>query len=297
VSHAILAYPGNETLARSLADRAGSEVVLLEFRHFPDGEIYLRVKGGVEGRTVVVACGLDGPNEKAMGLFLLASTLRDLGAKRILLAAPYLGYMRQDRTFLDGEGVSARYFSRFLSSFLDGLVTVDPHLHRIRRLEDVYTIPAKVVAAAPAISAWLAGNVNAPVLIGPDAESEQWVSQVAAGAQCPFIVLEKKRHGDHNVEVSVPDTGALRGRTPVLIDDIISTARTMIAATERIVSSGLGRPVCVGVHAIFAGAAYDDLVRAGASRIVTCNSVPHPTNAIDIHTAIAQQIDEMLRGD
>ena len=77
-----------------------------------------------------------GPNEKAMGLFLLASTLRDLGAKRILLAAPYLGYMRQDRTFLDGEGVSARYFSRFLSSFLDGLVTVDPHLHRIRRLED-----------------------------------------------------------------------------------------------------------------------------------------------------------------
>jgi len=295
VSHAILAYPGNEALARSLADRAGGEVVPLEFRHFPDGETYLRVKGVVAGRTVVVACGLDGPNEKAMGLFLLASTLRDLGAKRILLAAPYLGYMRQDRPFLDGEGVSARYFSRFLSTFLDGLVTVDPHLHRIRRLEDVYTIPAKVVAAAPAISAWLAGNVNRPVLIGPDAESEQWVSQVAAGAQCPFIVLEKKRHGDHNVEVSVPDTGALRGRTPVLIDDIISTARTMIAATERIVSGGLGQPVCVGVHAIFAGAAYDDLVRAGAVRIVTCNSVPHPTNAIDIHPAIAQQIGEMLR--
>lgn len=290
----VIAYPGNEPLAQTLAERLGAEIAPLEFRHFPDGEIYLKVQGGVAGKLAIVACGLDRPNDKVVGLYLLASTLRDLGAARILLVAPYLGYMRQDRSFHDGEGVSARYFSRFLSSFVDGLVTVDPHLHRIRDLDEIYTIPTRVVAAAPAISAWLPQHVEAPVLIGPDSESEQWVSQVAAGAQCPFVVLEKKRDGDRQVEVSVPDVTKLKGRTPVLIDDIISTARTMIAATEHIIRAGLPRPVCVGVHAIFADTAYDDLSRSGASRIVTCNTVPHPTNAIDIRQAMAGRVSELF---
>lgn len=289
----VIAYPGNDELAQSLATQSGSERVPLEFRHFPDGEIYLRVAGEVGDKTVIIACGLERPNEKAMGLYLLASTLRELGARRILLAAPYLGYMRQDRSFHAGEGVSARYFAKFLSSFLDGLVTVDPHLHRIHDLHEVYAIPTRVVAAAPAISAWVAQNVEAPVLIGPDSESEQWVSQVALGAKCPFVVLEKKRFGDRSVEVSIPDSTRLRDRTPVLIDDIISTAKTMIAATRHIVDAGLQRPICVGVHAIFASSAHDDLSRAGAVRIVTCNTVPHPTNAIDVHSAIVRALAEL----
>ncbi|MEQ1866171.1 MAG: ribose-phosphate pyrophosphokinase [Micropepsaceae bacterium] len=289
----VIAYPGNEDLAQSLATQSGAELVPLEFRHFPDGEIYLRVAGDVGGKTAIIACGLERPNEKAIGLYLLASTLRELGARRILLAAPYLGYMRQDRSFHPGEGMSARYFAQFLSSFLDGLVTVDPHLHRIHDLQEVYTVPTRVVAAAPAISSWVASNVEAPVLIGPDSESEQWVSQVAQGAKCPFVVLEKKRFGDRSVEVSVPDPGQLRDRTPVLIDDIISTAKTMIAAVEHVVGAGLRPPVCVGVHAIFAGSAYGDLSRAGAARIVTCNTVPHPTNAIDVHTAVVRAVAEL----
>lgn len=292
--HIVLAYPGNERLADALAEHLGAETLPLEFRHFPDGEIYLRVQGRVEGKAVIVACGLDRPGDKVVGLYLLASTLRDLGAKRIVLAAPYLSYMRQDQRFHEGEAVSARYFSRFLSSFVDALVTVDPHLHRIRDLGQIYTIPSRVVAAAPAMSAWIGKNVEAPVLIGPDSESEQWVSQVAAGARCPFVVLDKIRHGDHQVEVSLPDIDKLRGKTPVLVDDIISTARTMIAATEHVVSAGLSRPLCVGVHAIFAGSAYEDLLASGAARVITCNTVPHPTNAIDVYQDLAESVRALL---
>lgn len=290
----VLAYPGNERLADALGAHLGGERLPVEFRHFPDGEIYLRVAGSIAGKTAIVACGLDRPNDKIVGLYLLASTLRDLGARRILLAAPYLSYMRQDQSFQDGEGVSARYFARFVSSFIDGLVTVDPHLHRIHDLGQVYSIPSRVVAAAPAMSAWIARNIEAPVLIGPDSESEQWVSQVAAGARCPFVVLTKQRRGDREVEVSLPDVDKLRGRTPVLIDDIISTARTMIAATEHVVKAGLPPPVCVGVHAIFAGSAYDDLLFGGAAQVVTCNTVPHPTNAIDVHQALAEGVRALL---
>ena len=294
MSHVVLAYPANERLGTAIGAHLDSQVLPLEFRHFPDGEIYLRIDGSVADKIVIVACGLDRPNEKAVGLYLLASTLRELGAKRILLAAPYLGYMRQDRSFRAGEGVSARYFARFLSSFVDGLVTVDPHLHRIRELGQIYPIPARVIAAAPAMSAWITRHVEAPVLIGPDSESEQWVSQVAAGARCPFVVLEKKRRGDSEVQVTVPDIDALRGKTPVLVDDIISTARTMIAATEHVVKSGLARPVCVGVHAIFAGSAYEDLLHSGAAKVITCNTVPHATNAIDVYQDIAEGVGALL---
>lgn len=294
MSHVVIAYPGNEALAAHLAAVAGAQFMPLEHRQFPDGEIYLRVDGDVSAKAVVIACGLEQPNGKAIGVYLLASTLRDLGARKIVLAAPYLGYMRQDRRFREGEGVSARYFARFLSGFLDGLVTVDPHLHRIHDLNEVYSVPARTVAAASAISAWIAGNVDAPFLIGPDSESEQWVSEVAKGAQCPFAVLEKTRRGDRSVEVSVPDLTAFRDRTPVLIDDIISTARTMIAATRRILASGHRAPVCVGVHGIFADTANKDLKDAGAAAIVTCNTIPHATNAIDVHPAIAQAVSQLL---
>lgn len=294
MSCVVIAYPGNEALAIALGDRLGGETVPLEFRYFPDGEIYLRVGAAVGGRSVVVACSLDRPNEKATGLYLLASTLKDLGAARILLAAPYLGYMRQDKAFHEGEGVSARHFASLLSGIFDGLATVDPHLHRIHRLQEIYTIPARVVAAAPAISAWIAKYVPVPALIGPDSESEQWVSEVAAGAKCPFVVLEKQRRGDRDVEVTLSDVTVLRDRTPVLIDDIISTARTMIAASKHIVAGGLGSPVCIGVHAIFAGTAYEDLMRSGARRVVTCNSVQHSTNEIDLYPEIANGIGELL---
>jgi ribose-phosphate pyrophosphokinase len=290
---AFVPYPGNEALATDLAAACGGAVVPVEHRNFPNGETYLRVAGHVGGQTVVIACGLDRPDAKAVGLYLLASTLRASGAQRVVLAAPYLGYMRQDRVFRDGEGVTARYFAQLLSGFLDGLVTVDPHLHRIHELSDVYSIPTRAVAAAPAIAAWIAANVQAPVVVGPDAESEQWASDVARRAGCPFVLSQKTRRGDRSVEVAVPDLQSWRDRTPVLIDDIISTAKTMIAAVRHVRETMAKAPICAGVHAIFAEGAYEDLRAARPARIVTCNTIVHETNDIDVRPAIAAAVSDL----
>lgn len=287
-------FPGNEALAASLAAACGGGVVPVEHRNFPDGETYLRVGGDVCDRTVVVACGLDHPDAKTVGLYLLASTLRALGARRVVLAAPYLGYMRQDRVFRDGEGVTARHFAQLLSGFLDGLVTVDPHLHRIHDLSEIYAVPTRAVAAAPAIAAWIAANVEAPVVVGPDAESEQWASEVARRAGCPFVLSQKTRRGDRSVEVAVPDLQSWRDRTPVLIDDIISTAKTMIAAVRHVRETAPRPPVCAAVHAIFAEGAYQELLAAKPARVVTCNTILHETNAIDVRPAIAAALSDLL---
>ncbi|HKE13271.1 MAG TPA: ribose-phosphate pyrophosphokinase [Kofleriaceae bacterium] len=292
----ILASPDDSSAARALADRLGADLGSATIRSFPDGELYVRIDCSVAGRAVWLVCTLHPASDKLLPLYFMAHTARDLGAASVYLAAPYLAYMRQDHRFQDGEGVTARYTGRLLSSAVDGLITVDPHLHRFAALDEVYSVPTRAVRAAPCIAEWVRGNVERPVLVGPDAESEQWVAAVAAQLGCPSLVLRKVRRGDREVAISPIDEAQRdRGRsidwarhTPVLVDDIVSTARTMIETLAQLRRVGALEPICVGVHAVFSQSAYDDLRAAGAARVVTCNTIPHPSNAIDVMDLVAQ---------
>jgi len=292
----VFALPGNApaaaALCSALAATAGAAVV----RRFPDGESYVRLETEVRGRAVVLVCTLDRPDDKLVPLMLLAAAARDNGAASVGLVAPYLAYMRQDKQFHPGETVSARHVAGWLSGAFDWLVTVDPHLHRIARLEEVYSIPGSVVHAADSIAAWLRARGEKTVLIGPDEESAQWVADVAQRAQRPFIVLEKTRRGDRDVSVSVPDVARWRDHVPVLVDDIISTARTMIETVRQVRAAGLQAPWCIGVHAVFAQDAYADLQAAGAGKVVTCDTIVHPSNDIavmpDVAAAVRTRVDD-----
>ncbi len=216
----LCALPGNEALRQSLAGALGAATFALETRQFPDGESYVRIAGDCGGEVAIV-CTLDHPDEKTVPLLALADALRAEGATRVGLIAPYLAYLRQDRQFKSGEAVSSRTFANMLSAHLDWLVTVDPHLHRYKSLSEIYSIKTQVCHAAPAIAAWIMANVPAPLLIGPDSESAQWVGDIAARIGAPGITLEKTRKGDREVEVSIPHLGKWQNHTPVLADDIV----------------------------------------------------------------------------
>jgi len=284
----LIAVPGSEQHARALADQLGLRIVVPEVRQFPDGELYVRIDTPLDDQAVLVG-NLVGDN--FLKIAFLAATARDLGASRVGLVAPYLAYMRQDSVFKPGEGVTSRYFARLVSSAVDWLVTVDPHLHRYDSLAGIYTIPTTIARSAPAIAQWVAREVKQPVLVGPDAESVQWVSAVAQHCGAPFVILEKTRRGDRDVSITAPD-GAWNGHTPVVIDDIVSTGRTMIEATRQLRAAGSAAPLCVAIHAVFADALHDELLGAGACGIVTCDTIPHATNRI----AIAAPLAQALRG-
>jgi ribose-phosphate pyrophosphokinase len=296
MSVVVISMPGNESLADQLAAALVLDRVAATVRHFPDGESHVRVDGAVQGRQALIVCTLDRPDAKLVPLFLLAHALREGGAVSVGLVAPYLAYMRQDRQFHLGETVSAVHVSGWIARNLDWLVTVDPHLHRIADLAQVYPIPTRVVHAAPDLAAWVRANVRQPLLIGPDEESAQWVRDVARGADAPFVVLTKDRRGDRDVVVSVPEVERWRTHTPVLVDDIVSTARTMIETVGHLRRAGLAAPVCVAVHAIFAQSAFEDLRAAGAADIVSCDTIVHPSNRIALATAIGAGVREMLAG-
>lgn len=289
-----IAMPDNEALADALAGHLALERVAALVRRFPDGESHVRVEAAVEGRDVLIACTLDRPDDKLVSLLLLAAAVREAGATSVGLVAPYLAYMRQDRRFHPGETVSARHIAAWISRHVDWLVTVDPHLHRIAELSQIYSIPSRVVHAADSVAGWVRAQVRQPVLIGPDEESTQWVSDVARRCGAPFLVLAKTRRGDREVEVSVPDVERWRSHTPVLVDDIVSTARTMIETVAHLRRAGLAAPACVAVHAVFAQTAFDELRAAGAADIVSCDTIVHPSNRITLAPAIAAAVRELL---
>lgn len=285
--------PGNDDLASKLANLVDAELGQIDMRRFPDGETYLRLMTSPVGRSVGLVCTLDRPDAKFLPLIFAASAARQLGARRVGLIAPYLCYLRQDKSFHPGEAITSLAFGRTLSQEIDWLATVDPHLHRYQSLDAVYSVPSKVVAAAPVVAQWIRETVERPLLVGPDAESRQWVSTVAELVGAPYQVLRKVRFGDRDVQISLPDVEGFGDRTPVLMDDIVSSARTMIEAARQLRSIGLPSPVCVAVHALFADRSLATL-KENAARIATTNTIVHPSNAIDISVPLMAGIRDFL---
>jgi ribose-phosphate pyrophosphokinase len=291
----LVALPGNEARTARLAARLSAEVATAEFRRFPDGETYVRIDTPASGRTVVVVASLDRPDEKLPAVLFAASAARECGARRVVLTAPYLAYMRQDARFRPGEAVTAGVVARWLSAAFDAIVAVDPHLHRVGSLGELYRVPTVAVSAASAVADHLRASVERPVIVGPDAESGRWVGAVAASLDAPCVVLEKVRRGDRDVLIGGADGAAMwKSRTPVLLDDIVSTGRTMIGAARLLEEAGFAPAVCVGVHAVFAPGAYDELRRAHVARVVTCDTIEHPSNGISLDELLARGVEDAL---
>ena len=277
-------------LCSGLAAELPADVGQLERRQFPDGESYLRLKTPVEGRDVILLCTLDHPDPKLAPLLFAAAAAREQGARSVGLLAPYLAYMRQDTRFHPGEAITSSTFARMISGHFDWLVTIDPHLHRYRSLGAIYSVPAFAATATDLIAQWIGANVDRPIVIGPDAESGQWVERIASLGGARSIVLRKERSGDYSVNIDDAGLGQLADGTPVIVDDIAASARTLIEAARVLRSHGQGPPVCVVVHPIFAGDSYNRLLDCGVGAVVSTNTVAHESNAIDISAVLAKAL-------
>lgn len=293
INSLIFSFSEEMPLAHNMAAHLQCEMGAWEWHNFPDGESLVRIDSTVQGKQAVIVCSLHKPDSRFLALCFLADTLKELGASRVTLVAPYLAYMRQDKRFHAGEAVTSRSFARMLSTHIDYLITVDPHLHRYHSLDEIYSVPSTVVHAAADIAAWIAAEVENPLIIGPDEESRQWVADVATQAGAAHTVLAKERKGDRDVQITMTEKVDFSGHTAVLVDDIISSAHTMAEAAKIITPHA---PVlAVGVHGIFAGNGEQLLRDAGISRIITCNSIAHTSNAIDLSSSLAAAVKGAYR--
>jgi len=281
----ILGFEEYSKQARALAAEAGQAYADIQVHHFPDGESMVRLPARLP-RRVVICRSLDHPNAKLIELILAAAEARALGVQHLTLVAPYLCYMRQDRSFHPGEAVSQRIVGQLLAAHFDALLSVDPHLHRVHILEEaVPTGDSVALFATDPVADFIAQRLPGALLIGPDSESEQWVSAAAARAHTDYLVGHKTRRGDREVEIDL--VGAFEGRDVVLLDDVASTGRTLEVAAQIIQAQGAASISVVVTHALFAGDAEQRLRAAGVGRIWSTDSIPHPSNAIALAPLLA----------
>jgi ribose-phosphate pyrophosphokinase len=284
-------FPDQTVPAGRLADALGLALEPIAVHPFPDGESLVRVSPSRV--SALVYCSLDRPNEKLVELMLAASALRDAGAQRLVLVAPYMCYMRQDRAFNEGEAVSQQVVGRFLAGLFDRIISVDPHLHRTHDMSAIFPgCEAEALSATALIAETARGEAGrTPVVVGPDAESRQWIEPIAEILGSVFVIARKQRLGDRRVVMDFGNLEAVRGRPVLLVDDIISSGGTVREAVRHLQQAGAQRIDVVAIHAFADPGAVAKLMRSGVVSLRSTDSVVHPSNAIWLAPLLASALE------
>lgn len=277
--------------AQRLANALQIPLAFVDVHTFPDGETAPRVPE--PARTTIVYRSLHQPNAKLVELLLAADAWRRNGVEELILVAPYLPYMRQDKTFRTGEPISQRVVARLLDATFDRVITVDPHLHRTTSLTELFpTCASTHLHGADALVPYLRARAlpAATLVIGPDIESDPWTRRIAEPLGWDHATLRKVRRGDAEVEIqSAPDL-PIAGRPILLVDDICSTGGTLRKALSILQSSGAGPITIFITHMLGDAKVTESLLRAGAPHIISTDSCPGPTSEIHLANLIAQSL-------
>lgn len=281
-----------EALARASAKLAGLNVLETSRRRFPDGEQYVRVDGDMRGEDVAVfqSLGLN-PDSYLVEYALIADAIRGAGCRSVTAVVPYLAYARQDKRFKAGEPLSAKAFARLIErAGTDRIITVDMHLHRFSKVSEVFDIPAVNVSAMPLIAEHYAKahRGESVVVVGPDKESEQWAKQVAEALSSRLYILEKERLGDRDVRVS--DVSFGKGSRALLVDDMISTGKTLLEVVSKLKAQGFSPIDAAATHSLLVEGAYARLTEAGISELISTDTVPGPHSAVSVAPILARAI-------
>ncbi len=285
----VLGFAEYATPGEQLARELGADFALVDLHRFPDGESKLTLPTTLSDH-VVFCRSLDHPNDKLVELMLCAETARQLGARHLTLVAPYLCYMRQDIAFHPGEAVSQKIVGQFLAHHFDAVITVDPHLHRISKLSEAIPHGAAIsLTATTLMGQFITKRIEQPMIVGPDAESEQWVRAIAEPAGLDFAVANKERFGDRNVRTVLPECD-YKGRHVVLVDDMASTGRTLIAVANQLAGRGVASIDCLVTHALFADDTARQIHEAGVTNIWSSDSITHSSNVIELAPLLAAAV-------
>lgn len=277
-------------LARKVAKKLRKPYSELRIKKFPDNETGIRFMKNVKGKIVVLVQSFYGNiNDLIIEVFFAAETARDLGAKKVILVAPYFPYFRQDKRFKSGQCVSIEVLAGFINKYFDGILVVDPHLHREKNLSELFNIRHEKLSANYYIRRWIKKNMKNPLIVGPDWESYKWARRVAEEIGCEYVIMEKKRFSGRDVKVTLNKKVDLTNKNVILVDDMISTGNTIIEAAKNFKRMGVKRFNCIAVHGIFVENALEKLKKNNIN-VITTNTIPNKVAKIDISGLIVEGI-------
>lgn len=277
------------TASTALAERVSRELGNAPFgipfvKRFPDGEIYLRVGGRLEGEDVVLVQSTR-TDQDVLELLLLEDAIRQGGARRLFVVVPYFGYARQDRRFFPGEPVSSSAMARHVGLDADAVVTVD--LHSPSTLQAFHK-PSFEATGVPAI-ARLLRELPVDLLVSPDKGGVERVKRMAQILDKPWMALEKKRIDSEHVELQIPANVpiALEGKHVVLVDDVISTGGTIVEGAKLLKKQRVGAILAACTHGLFLRDAFER-IKAVTDELYSTDTLGNPAEKASVAPDIAQ---------
>jgi len=269
----------NPQLAEEVAYQLGTNLVPMSAFEFANSEIYVRYEESVRGSDAFVIQSHTAPvNEWIMEHLLMVDALKRASAKRITVVMPYYGYSRQDKKHRGREPISARLIADlFKTAGADRLMAVDLHADQIQGYFDG---PVDHLVALPILSKYVRKKYGEEQLavVSPDAGrikvAEQW-SKRLGGAPLAFIHKTRDITRPNEV-VANRVVGEVRGRTCILVDDMIDTAGTITKAADALLAAGAADVVIAATHPILSGPAVDRLKNCNVREVIVTNTLPIP---------------------
>ncbi|MEM2947015.1 MAG: ribose-phosphate diphosphokinase [Candidatus Bathyarchaeia archaeon] len=292
----ILPGPASKELGEKIANVLGIEPTPVFFKAFPDGESYVRLEGAIEGETAVIVQTTSPPQDsRLIQLALIADAAKRNNARRVVAVVPYLAYARQDKVFLKGEAVSIETIAKILKAAgIDMLLTVNVHQKNVL---DKFPFKAKSISAIPLLAEhFRQRDLKEAFALAPDKGAIEIAEEASKVLGGDFGYLEKQRDRYTGRVTVEKKEFAVKGKTAIIFDDIISTGGTIVAAANILKELGAAKVYAACVHPLLVGDAEKRIREAGVEEIIGTDSVPSPVSKVSLASLLAQTLRELQSG-
>jgi ribose-phosphate pyrophosphokinase len=274
-------------LAAKIAGHLNVDLGQVDLRTFANGEVYCRYGESIRGADVFIVQST-APNEKAgmtpndalMELLCMIDAAQGASAHRIIAVMPWYGYARQDKKSQPREPITARIVAKVLEEIgADRVLTMDLHAGQV---QGFFHVPVDHMTAMPMLTQWFIDQnlKDDLVIVSPDAGRVKVARNFARKVGTHWAVMEKERPAQQVAEIGYV-VGDVKGKTAVLVDDMIDTAGTLKAAAQTVRDEGASRVFAAATHAVFSGNAYENLAESGFEKIVVTDTIPLRAGAPD----------------
>lgn len=284
---------GSMDLAAKVAGKLDIELGQVTLKTFANGEVYCRYEESIRGADVFIVQSTGAneqqrmtPNDSLMELLTMVDAAQGASAHRIIAVMPWYGYARQDKKSAPREPISARIVAKSLEAAgVDRVLTMDLHAGQV---QGFFNVPVDHMTAMPMLTQWFIDQKlkEELVIVSPDAGRVKTARNFARRIGTHWAVMEKERPAQQVAEIGYV-VGDVKGKTAVLVDDMIDTAGTLCAAAQTVLDEGAAKVIACATHGVFSGPAYERLEKSGIERIVVTDTLPLRPGAPDNITVLS----------